>query len=90
MELSKDGWGPSLLNVASLGNNKYAVKDKYDIIVFALPVMVQRSTMSPHYLYLDSCSLFNLVFAEDYISDLETVRIFLRAGCNADNSTSDK
>ena len=52
-ELSKDG-GPSLLNVATFNNDIYPAKDKYDGVAFVLPVLVQRRTLNPQYLYLDS------------------------------------
>ena len=78
------------MNVPSLANNVYAAKDKYDGVVFVLPVIVQRPTLNPNYLYLDSCSAFTQLFTEDHILDLEKVRIYLRAGCNAGTSTSDE
>ena len=68
----------------------YGAEDEYDGVAFVLPVMVQRRTLNPHYLYLDSCSAFNQVFTENHISDLEQVRISLRAGCNSGTSTSDE
>ena len=82
--------GPSLLNVADVDDDVYAAEDKYTGVAFVLPGMVQWRTLNPHYLYLDSCSAFNQVFTENHISDLEQVRISLRAGCNAGTSTSDK
>ena len=68
----------------------YVVEDEDDGVAFVSPVMVQRRTFNPHYLYLASCSAFNQVFTENHISDLEQVRIFLRAGCNTGTSTSDE
>ena len=72
--------GPSLLIVDAVKDNIYAAEDKYNGVAFVLPVMVQRRTLNPHYLYLDSCWAFNQVFTENHISDLEQVRISLRAG----------
>ena len=83
-------WGPSLLNVADVENDVYKAEDKYDGVAFILPVMVQRRTLKPHYLYLDSCLAFNQVFTENHILDLEQVRMSLRARCNAGTSTSDE
>ena len=68
----------------------YAAEDEYDGVAFFSPVMVQRRMLNPHYLSLDSCSAFNQLFTENYITDLERVRILLRAGCNAGTSTSDE
>ena len=73
---------PSLLNVADVEDDVYGAEDKYGGVAFVLPVMVQRRTLKPHYLYFDSCSAFSQVFTENHISDLEQVRISLRAGCN--------
>ena len=88
-ELRRRG-GPSLLNVADVKDDVYGAEDEYDGVAFVLPVMVQRRTLNPHYLYLDSCLPFNQVFTENHISDLERVRISLRVGCNAGANTSDE
>ena len=88
-ELRRKG-GPSLLNIADAKDDVYGVEDEYNGVAFILPVMVQRRTLNPHYLYLDSCSAFNQVFTENHITDLERVRISLRAGCNAGMSTLDE
>ena len=88
-ELTRTG-GPRQLIVAFLDNNGYAAKDKYNGAAFVLTVLVQHHMLNPHYLYLDSCSVFNQVFTENHISDLMQVRISLRAGCNTGTSTSDK
>jgi len=50
---------PNLLNVADVEDDVYGAEDEYDSVTFVLPVMVQRRTLTPHYLYLDSCSAFN-------------------------------
>jgi hypothetical protein len=78
------------LNVVSLDNDVYTTEDKYNNVAFVLPVLVQRHTPNPHYLHLDSCLAFNQVFTKNHISDLEQVRISLRAGCNTGTSTPDK
>ena len=80
---------PNLLNVADVEDDVYAAEDEYDGVAFVSLVMVQRQTLNPHYLYLDSCSTFKQVFTANHISDLERVRISLRAGCNTGTSTSD-
>ena len=82
--------GGSLLNVADAKDDVYRSEDEYDGITFVSPAMVQRRTLNPPYLYLDGCSAFNQVFTENHISDLEQVRISLRAGYNAVTNTSDK
>ena len=88
-ELSRDG-GPNLLNAASFEDAIYTTEDKYNGVAFVSPVMVQSRTLTPHYLYLDSCSAFNQVFTENHISDLQQVRISLRAGCNTRTSMSNE
>ena len=55
-ELAAPG-GPSLLNVTFLDKDVYAAKDKYDGVVFFLPVMVRRKILNPHYLYLTAAWL---------------------------------
>ena len=76
--------------MAAVDDDVYAAEDEYNGAAFVLPVMVQRHRLNPHYLYLDSCLAFNQVFRENHISDLEQVRISLRAGCNTGTSTSDE
>ena len=34
--------------------DEYAAEDKYNDVAVISPVMVQRRTLNPHYLYLDS------------------------------------
>ena len=76
--------------MAAFDNVIYSAEDEYDNVAFVSSVLVQRRTLNPHYLYLDSCLAFNQVFTENHISDLEQVRISLRAGCNAGTSTFNK
>ena len=45
--------GPILLNVDAVDNSIYATEEKYDGAAFVSPVMVQRRTLNPHYLYLN-------------------------------------
>ncbi len=46
--------GANVLNVADVEDAVYAAEDEYDGVEFVSPVMVQRRTLNPHYLYLDS------------------------------------
>ena len=76
--------------MASFKDDVYAAEHKCDNAAFVSLVMVQRHTLNPCYLYLTSYSTFNQVFTKNHISDLEKVRISLRAGCNTGTSISDK
>jgi hypothetical protein len=82
-------WVPSPLTIAAVDNTTYAVKDEYNSVAVVLPVMMlARWVFNPHYLYLDSCSVFNKVVTKDHINDLRRVKIALRRGYTAGTSTS--
>ena len=76
--------------MAVIDDDIYAAEDKYDGVAFVSTVLVQQRTLTPHYLYLDSCSAFNQVFTENNVSDLEQVRFSLRAVCNTGTSKPDE
>ena len=67
MELQCEGGGPSLLNLDNVKDDMYGAENEYDGVTFVSPVMVQRCTFHPHYLYVDRCSAFNQVFTENHI-----------------------